>query len=166
MNNDKKTNGRNARLLETLERQVRDAIDASYLTGEKYPSGGRVCVPHDDPRSDLRDYVRNQTWCDKFDALIDRETKHERGHRRGAPNGWRFKFGAKHGARIVMLSQLGQGAQRTEAPAAASFITWRDTAAEAQLIGWLARVELAKVPGLLDALALLDYAAAGRDGDE
>lgn len=162
-NKDPKTNGRRAALLNTLEEQVRDAIDASYLTGERYPSGGRKTVPHDDERQPLRDYVRNQAMRDKWEDLIERETAHERRHRRGAPNGWRFKFGAKHGARIVMLNNVGDGARLEVAPAAVSFIEYRDTAAEAVLVGWLAREQLRAVPGLLDALELLDYAEAGRD---
>lgn len=165
MNNNSKTNGRRAKLLATLETQVRDAIDASYLTGERYPNGGRVTVSHDDPRQVLRDYVRNQSWQDKFDQLIKREEGHERRHRRGAPSTWRHKFGPLQGARIVILNNIGDGAKLTQAPAAESFIQLRDTAAEAMLVGWLAREELSKVPGLLDALALLDYAGAANDDE-
>lgn len=165
-NKDPKTNGRRKATIDNLYRRVREAIDAAYLTGERHPNGGRVTVPYDDERAALRDYVHNQSMRDKFAALVDRETAHERQHRRLAPDAWRFKFGAKHGATICILNNIGDGAKLTQAPAAVSFITIRDTAAEAMLVGWMARAELAKDPGLLDALALLDYAGAGRDGDE
>ncbi len=165
-NTDQKTNGRRKALIEALERRVRDAIDVSYLTGERRENGSRVTVPYDDPRSVLRDYVRNHSMLDKFDDLIDRETSHERRHRRSAPAGWRFKFGAKQGALIVMLNNIGDGARLEQAPDAVSFISMRDTAAEAVLIGWLARVALQADPGLLEALELLDYAAAGRNEGE
>lgn len=165
-NKDPKTNGRRAALLADLEKRVRDAIDNSFLTGERRDNGSRVSVEYDDERSALRDYVRNQSWFDKWDDLIERETRHERRHRRGAPAGWRFKFGAKHGARIVMLNNIGSGAALDQEPHATAFISMRDTAAEATLIGYLARVELRRDPELLAALELLDYAAAGRDGDE
>lgn len=163
-NADDKTNGRRAALLENLERRVRDAIDKSfYPTEDRYPNGSRKSVEYSDERAKLRDYVRNMAMFDKWDDLVDRETKHERRHRRGAPNGWRFKFGAKHGARIVMLHNTGDGARLDQAPEATAFISMRDTAAEAVLVGYLAREALRADAGLLDALQLLDYAAAGRD---
>lgn len=163
-NKDSATNGRRAQLLADLETRVRDAIDRSfYPTEERYPNGSRKSVDYSDPRARLRDYVRNMAMFDKYDDLIDRETKHERRHRRGAPAGWRFKFGAKHGARIVMLNNIGDGARAETGPTAESFISMRDTAAEAVLVGWLAREALQADPGLLEALALLDYAEAGRD---
>jgi len=164
MNKDDKTNGRRRALIDRLENAVRDAIDASFhQTEERYPNGSRKSVDYSDERSALRDYVRNMAIFDKWEDLIERETKHERRHRRGAPNGWRFKFSAKHGALIVMLNNVGDGARRGERPAAESFIQMRDTAAEAVLVGYLARAALAAVPGLLDELAALDYAQAGRD---
>lgn len=165
-NKNAATNGRRKALVDDLYGKVRDAIDASYYTGERNPNGSRETVSHDDERAVLRDYVRNQGWQDKFDNMVKRETVHEKGHRRGAPNGWRFKFSSTQGALIVLLNNIGDGAKLDAMPAATGFLTMRDTAAEANLLGWLARAELAKVPGLLDALALLDYAEAGRDAGE
>lgn len=163
-NKDPKTNGRRAQLLSDLERRVRAAIDKSfYPTEERYPNGSRKSVDYNDERARLRDYVTNMAMFDKWDELIERETSHERRHRRGAPNGWRFKFSAKHGARIVLLNNVGDGARLEASPSALTFISMRDTAAEAMLVGWLAREALKADAGLLDALALLDYAAAGRD---
>lgn len=163
-NTDDKTNGRRKALIAELENRVRNAIDKTfYPTEERYPNGSRKSIDYSDPRSRLRDYVRNMAMFDKWDDLIDRETKHERRHRRGAPAGWRFKFGPKHGASIVILNNVGDGARLESAPAAESFIALRDTAAEAMLVGWLAREALTADAGLLDALRLLDYAAAGRD---
>ena len=67
-NTDHKTNGRRAPLLATLEKQVREAIDNSYLTGEKYPSGGRVVVSHDDERADL--WGRNANRIYRLDLKL------------------------------------------------------------------------------------------------
>jgi hypothetical protein len=47
-------------------------------------------------------------------------------------------------------------------PSAVLFISLRDTAAEAMLVGYLARVALRADAGLLEALDALDYAQAVR----
>jgi hypothetical protein len=156
------TNGRNKKHVDRLWEQVRDCIDASYLTGERRPNGSRVTVPHDDPRALLRDWVRNQSMTDKMNALEDREAVHERQHRRGAPSGWRHVLSAHHAARLILLHNIGDGSELPAMPDATYMLSCRDTAAEAVVLGFLARDQIWKTDGLREALGLLDYAQAVR----
>jgi hypothetical protein len=131
------------------------------LTGEHYPNGSAKTRDTDDART-LRDYVRNQAMWDKFDALLDREAAHERRHRRGAPDGFRYPISVRQSAAIIVLSQMAAGADRDAMPPASLFTSCRDTAAEAIVIGYCAREALKADPELVPMLHALDYAAAVR----
>lgn len=161
INDNAKTNGRNRKHVDALYSRVRAAIDASYLTGERYPNGGRKTVDHSDERAALRDYVTNQSWSDNFEALIKREAEHERDHRKFKPASLpRTPISVEQAATVLVLNNIGDGARLDAMPLATGFISMRDTAAEAQLIGYLARAALRADVGLLDALVALDYAGA------
>jgi hypothetical protein len=160
-NTNSKTNGRSKTLVSSLETRVRNAIDATLLTGERHPNGANVYHDTEDARA-IRDYVRNQHMFDKFDDLIDREVQGERRHRKHAPAGFVYPISVRQAATAIILHNLGSGAAREAMPSAVLFISLRDTAAEAMLVGYLARVALRADAGLLEALDALDYAQAVR----
>jgi hypothetical protein len=160
MNNiDPKTNGHRRQTINDLYKRTRDAIDATYLTGERRPNGSQVTRDTDEARA-IRDYVRNQSWLDKFEDLVTREKIHERKHRKFAPAGYQHQLSVEHAALIILLDNIGDGARLPAAPSASSALILRDTAAEAIVVGWCARDALRASPGLLEDLAKLDYAAA------
>lgn len=76
-NQNSGTNGRSKAHVARLEQKVRDAIDATYLTGERRSNGSQVTRDTDEARA-VRDYVRNHSVTDKWDELIEREAAHER----------------------------------------------------------------------------------------
>lgn len=153
------TNGRRKAHVDNLIAQVRAAIDATYDTGKRHPNGARITHDTDDARA-IRDYVRNMSWSDKFDDLIDREAAHERRHRKGAPAGFRYPISVKQSASIIVLHQFGNGSALEAMPPATLYNSCRDTAAEAIVLGYLARAQV--TPELRAQLDALDYAAAVR----
>lgn len=160
MNENDTTNGRRKALIEKLTAQVRDAIDASYYTGEPNRANGSKPTRDTDDARAIRDYVRNMSWSDKFDDLIDREAAHERRHRKGAPAGFRYPISVKQSASIIVLHQFGNGSALEAMPPATLYNSCRDTAAEAIVLGYLARAQV--TPELRAQLDALDYAAAVR----
>lgn len=148
-NTDRKTNGRDRAHLARLIEQTRDAIDHAY---------------HQNPRSDedqgaLRGYARDMEPKDKFEALIAAETIHERGHRRMFDKtGERPTITSKHGAAIIVLSNIGDGAQYPERVTPAAFLNIRREAYEALCVGLILRATIP--PALLAELLALDYAGA------
>ena len=162
MNTDDKTNGRNRAHLDALHRAVRDCIDASYYTGARRENGSRVTVESDDPRQTLRDYARNTSMRDGWEALIREETKNESGHRNWGPDYARYHraLSKPQAALIVLLDQFGQGADLETMPSAAWLMEVRYSAGVANVLGFLCKAEIAKREGLREQLAALDYAGA------
>jgi hypothetical protein len=108
----------------------------------------------------LRDYVPNIAWTDALSRLVGREAAAEREHR---------KFGrdwaAYHGslsvataAKLMVLHQIGKGAQLKSMPPATDFLRFRPSAVEAQVVGYLLR-DMLKPEWIAEAVAL-DYSKA------
>lgn len=126
-----------ARIWSTL----RDLIDTTYQANVG-----------DDAKA-LRDYARNQSWSDDLEKLLAEETANERQHRslrsvRG--------FSSSDAAKLIICGNLLRGAELTAMPSALTFITFRRTAAEANLLGYLIRANV--TPEWKQAVSSLDYA--------
>lgn len=101
----------------------------------------------------LRDYARNQSWSDDLEKLLAEETANERQHRshrsvRG--------FSSSDAAKLIICGNVLRGSELTEMPSALTFITFRHSAAEANLLGYLIRANV--TPEWKDAVSSLDYA--------
>lgn len=121
--------------------QLRDIIDKTYQANVG-----------EDARA-LRDYARNQSWSDDLEKLLAEETANERQHRslrsvRG--------FSSSDAAKLIICGNVLRGAELTEMPSALTFITFRRSAAEANLLGYLIRANV--TPEWKDAVSSLDYA--------
>jgi hypothetical protein len=126
-----------ARIWSTL----RDIIDKTYQANVG-----------EDAKS-LRDYARNQSWSDDLEKLLAEETANERQHRslrsvRG--------FSSSDAAKLIICGNVLRGTELTEMPSALTFITFRRTAAEANLLGYLIRANV--TPEWKVAVSSLDYA--------
>jgi hypothetical protein len=122
---------------------MRTAIDAAYAIANK----GR-----DEQGTALRDYATDIHWCDATKELLRAETANERQHRR---NETVRGFSAVSGAKLILLGQVASGARKDGLPDATNFLHFRITAMQAQVIGYLIRVQL--TPQWFDDLAKLDY---------
>ena len=121
--------------------QLRDIIDKTYQANV-----GEDAKP-------LRDYARNQSWSDDLENLLADETANERQHRSlRAVRG----FSSSDAAKLIMCGNVLRGAELTAMPSALTFITFRHSAAEANLLGYLIRANV--MPEWKDAVSSLDYA--------
>jgi hypothetical protein len=159
-NPDRKTNGSDREYLRALRRRVREAINAAYkrLADESHRQHG---TPHDEHSRAIRDYVENMGMIDRFEDLETREGQSERKHRGWGPEWAKYHrhVSVPHCALLIILNNIGDGARLEAEPSATTFVSMRTTAAEAELLGYLARVELLADAGLVEALQQLDYAA-------
>jgi hypothetical protein len=121
--------------------ELRDIIDQTYQAniGEDAKS--------------LRDYARNQSWSDSLEKLLAEETTNERQHRslrsvRG--------FSPSDAAKLIICGNVLRGSELNEMPSAMTFITFRHSAAEANLLGYLIRANV--TPEWKQAVSSLDYA--------
>jgi len=90
----------------------------------------------------LRDY-QPESMHDELGKLLDRETAHERGHRKGfAPSGFHAPISAPTAAKLILMNSAVNGSQQKTVPPATIFLRWRDTAAEAHVIGYLIRKQV------------------------
>jgi hypothetical protein len=120
---------------------LRDTIDKTYQAniGEDAKS--------------LRDYARNQSWSDNLEKLLAEETANERQHRsRRSVSG----FSSSDAAKLIICGNVLRGSELTAMPSALTFISFRHSAAEANLIGYLVRANV--TPEWKDAVSSLDYA--------
>jgi hypothetical protein len=138
-------NGSDKKYVHGLYQRVRDAVDMAYKIGQ-----GDVGV--------LRDWARNKGHRDRFEAMLDREKRSEREHRGWGPDWAKYhgKITVEHAALVILLSNIGDGATRTEPVTAEMFLTMREGCAEAMQIGYLARHELSQHE-LINQLLALDY---------
>jgi hypothetical protein len=109
--------------------ELRDAIDAAY----------KNAPVASDESSALRDYAQNISWHDSLDRLLRDETENEKQHRstrsiRG--------FSSRDAARLILMNNIARGSFLPEMPSALTFITFRKSAAEANLLGYLIRHSL------------------------
>jgi hypothetical protein len=101
----------------------------------------------------LRDYAENVSWSDDLAALLGRETANERQHRRNRPTVPGFSAGTA--AQCILMNNVRMGAEGDEMPSAVKFLVCRQTAIEAEVIGFLIRDYLS--PEWCAAVNTLDY---------
>jgi hypothetical protein len=136
--------------------QFRDAVDAAYADAQtKDFSGGA----HDES-SCLRDYARNISWSDDVEKLLATETANERQHRhtrtvRG--------FSSQDAAKLIICGNVLRGSELSAIPSALTFITFRPSAAEANLLGYLIRAHV--TPEWKESVKSLDYSACMKSSE-
>lgn len=123
---------------------MQDRISQAYKNAASGNSEEGMC---------LRDYAENQSMHDALSALLGRETANERKHRsyRPSPRG----FSAQTAAKLILMTNVDSGSMMEAMPTATRFITLRQTAAEAELIGYLSRHTLSYEWG--KSVKSLDY---------
>jgi hypothetical protein len=114
--------------------QMRNAIDAAYAAENKANTSGAAIA------GALRDYARDISWSDNLAALLGREAANERQHRcnRPAPRG----FSIQDASKLIVMNCVARGAQLMRMPNAAEYLVYRQTAVEAQVVGFLTREHL------------------------
>lgn len=131
-----------------LWEQMRDSIDSAYKAEQADPdrSGDALCGA-------LRDYARDISWSDNLAALLGRETANERQHRRNrtSPKG----FSIQDAAKLIVMNCFRCGADGV-LPSAIAFLIFRQTAVEAETVGFLCKAHVDQP--WKSALAQLDYA--------
>ena len=137
----------NTQKINTLWDEMRQAINKAYDE-----HGQRLSF--DDGMGCLRDYAENISWSDGMAALLGRESANERQHRRNRPSVPGFSVGTA--AKLILMTNVADGAKREELPSATAFLVLRQTAVEAQVIGFLIRNYLE--PEWIAAVKSLDYA--------
>jgi hypothetical protein len=121
--------------------QMRDDIDKTYQANVG-----------EDAKS-LRDYARNQSWSDDLERLLAEETGNERQHRsQRSVRG----FSSSDAAKLIISGNVLRGTELTAMPSALTFISFRHSAAEANLLGYLIRANVTQE--WKDAVSSLDYA--------
>jgi hypothetical protein len=140
-----------AHKINTLWEQFRAAIDATYADG----------LSRDvEEAHSLRDYAQNISWHDDLAALLGREAANERQHRRNSPHP-RYKFTVGSAAKLILMHQAASGSKLSAMPSSTLFLVARQTAVEAEVIGYLCREHLTeewrKELGSLDYAKLMSY---------
>ncbi|MGB8800690.1 MAG: hypothetical protein WCC97_08385 [Candidatus Acidiferrales bacterium] len=131
--------------VDKLWEDFRAAINAAYAEAEKSRNDDGLC---------LRDYAENISWSDALRDLLARETANERQHRSNRPSV--AGFSAETAAKLILMQQAGIGALQPTMPCATAFLVFRQSAVEAQVIGFLAKKHLTVEWRV--ALAEFDYA--------
>lgn len=91
------------------------------------------------PKSALQDFTASREFRE-LDKMLALECTHESRHRNAAPEGIRFSVSAKTSAKLLIMQNVADGATNYDAmPPATIFITYRDSAAIAVLLGYLIR---------------------------
>jgi hypothetical protein len=123
-----------------LWEHFRDAIDAAYADTQN-------------PNRDfLRDYARNQSWSDAVEKLLAEETANEREHRQSRTI---RGFSSQDAAKLIICGNVLRGSELETIPSALTFITFRHSAAEANLLGYLIRDHV--TPEWKQSVNSLDY---------
>jgi hypothetical protein len=131
--------------INSLWKQFREAINSAYAEADKSRDDNGIC---------LRDYAENISWSDNLATLLDRETANERQHRSNRPS--IPGFSAETAAKLILLNQASTGASREQLPQSTAFLVFRQSAVEAQVIGFLAKKYLPLK--WHQAISALDYA--------
>lgn len=136
----------NHQRIEELWQDFQQAIDAADAEGRGKSADGHAEV------NALRDYASNHGGAWRLAQLVGRESANERQHRRTSvpPK----SFSISDAARLHIMTSAAWGAAE-ERPAVHLFLTMRQTAAEAKVIGYLIRNHIPD--GWMDAVLALDY---------
>ena len=127
---------------QTLWHELRETINKAYAADQ---SEDGQC---------LRDYAQNVSWSDALVNLLDREVANEKQHRKGRPTV--AGFGPYVAAKLILFNNIVTGAKMADCPRATAFLVLRQTAVEAEVIGWLIRKHLD--PAWVKAVESYDYA--------
>ena len=131
-----------------LWEQLRDTIDAAYAEAQTHKFSGSA---HDES-SCLRDYARNISWSDAAEKLVTTETINERQHRQSrSVRG----FSSQDAAKLIVCNNVLRGSELRAIPSALTFITFRASAAEANLLGYLIRAHV--TPEWKQSAQSMDY---------
>jgi hypothetical protein len=103
---------------------LRDAIDKAYKAGNS------------DESNTLRDYAQNVSWNDSLEKLLRSEVQNEKQHRGTRPV---RGFSSQDAAKLIICNNVLRGTELQTIPSVLTFITFRPSAAEANLIGYLIR---------------------------
>jgi hypothetical protein len=137
----------NTQHIDALWQQFRRAINKTYAAVQEHP------YPINDDAQCLRDYAENISWSDDLAALLGRETANERQHRRNRPA---IKgFSSETAAKCILMNNALKGAQMPALPSATAFLVLRQTAVEAEVIGFLVKYHLHDA--WREAVNMLDY---------
>lgn len=105
--------------------ELHDAIDSAYASHSVK-----------DEKNALRDYARDISWSDATEKLLKSETENERQHRQ-------FRsvrgFSVQDAAKLIICENVLRGSELQTMPSALTFISFRASAAEANLLGYLIR---------------------------
>jgi hypothetical protein len=111
-------------------------------------------------QSAIRDALRDYAGEDgkRMLDLLAREIQHEKGHRRFTSyTNQGYPLSARTGAMLLICENTARGTDNANMPPATNFIIWRDTAAEAWLLGFMLRGYLS--PEWIKRAKALDYSA-------
>lgn len=131
--------------------QLRDSINAAYADANKHNEENGQC---------LRDYAEDISWSDDLAVLLKREVANEKQHRSNRPSV--PGFSAETAAKLILMSQVAEGSRLSAMPSATSFLVFRQTAAEARVIGYLIRSFLPAE--WYSAVTSLDYSKLMQNG--
>jgi hypothetical protein len=125
--------------------ELRQRINQAYAVADKTRNEDGIC---------LRDYAENISWSDNLCALLGKEAANERQHRSRRPSV--PGFSVEVAAKLLLMENIRSGAAKEAMPSATAFLVFRQTAAEAQVIGFLIREYLDQE--WRQAVESLDYA--------
>lgn len=131
--------------VDSLWGQFREAINSAYDTASQAQDEDGTC---------LRDYAENISWSDKLSVLLGRETANERRVRSNRPSVPHFSN--QTAAKLLLMYQAANGAILADMPKSTGFLVFRQSAVEAQVVGFLARRYLSQE--WRDTVHALDYA--------
>ena len=124
--------------VDKLWQQFRAAINGAYAEAEEQNKTYSITQQTKaNNASCLRDYAENISWSDNTARLLGRETANERQHRRNRPSV--PGFSVETAAKLVLLGNVAEGSTLKTMPEGTDFLIFRQTAAEARLIGYLIR---------------------------
>lgn len=137
------------------------AITARRLASEL----GDICLSafkaDPDRYGSVRDFARDMTWHNPWDALEIEETKAERAHEGFRPNGVpKPRISHVDAARILLVGWVASGAKDKDGITATDVLTMKPTALKCSALGYVLRDVLPQ--GWIESAQRLDYARAKR----
>jgi hypothetical protein len=131
-----------------LWNQLRDAIDQAYQAATS------------DEGKALKDYARNVSWSDDLEKLLTSETANERQHRNSrSVRG----FSSQDAAKLIICGNVLRGTELQTVPSALTFVVFRPSAAEANLLGYLIRAHV--TPEWKASVESLDYSECMKNAE-
>lgn len=141
-------------VVDKLWQEMREAINVTYESAPNTAS-------FKDDKACLRDYAENISMSDDLAGLLGRETANERQHRRNRPSV--PGFSNETAAKVILMDNMREGALRADMPQATEFLVFRQTAAEAHVLGFLIRENLSAE--WREQILTLDYSKLMKVGE-